>query len=362
MRVERLRVERLRIIESVEIEPGPGIALLIGPNGSGKTSVLEALHVLAYGRSFRSPSREVLIRRDCDDFSIFAEVQLEADAARRRIGFACSARAWQARVDGNSVSTLSELLRLCPMVCFEPGSHALIAGSSELRRRFLDWGLFHVEPTFTGVWRRYQRSLKQRNALLKCGQGREGLDAWDAEIADSGEQLHALRQGYASALLDHVAAAGADLMPEVGRPVLRYTAGWRNDRDSLAQALSHSRDRDMATGHTNVGPHRANWDLTYPGLPQRESFSRGQEKLTALICVIAQAQHFAKLCGHWPLIALDDLASEIDQEHQRRAIAAVANVAAQVWITGTAEPAGLEPYRDSLTSFHVEQGRVRRAV
>ncbi len=362
MRVERLRVERLRIVETVEIEPGPNISLFTGPNGAGKTSVLEALHVLAYGKSFRSPSREVLIRRGANDFSIFAEVRLSADAGTHRLGLACSTRRWQARVDGDPVATLGELLRLCPVVCFEPGSHALIAGPSELRRRFLDWGLFHVEPTFSAVWRRYQRSLKQRNALLKSGQSRDALDAWDAEITDAGEQLHALRQTYSATLSSFFRAAAANLMPEAGPPMFRYSAGWRSERESLAQALSHSRERDLATGHTNVGPHRANWELTYPELPMREAFSRGQEKVTALICALAQAEHFASACGHWPIIALDDLASELDEAHQRQAIAAVAECGAQVWITGTSAPAGLDRYRETVTSFHVEQGNIRRAV
>jgi len=362
VRVKRLRVERLRIIESVEIEPGPAINLLVGPNGSGKTSVLESLHVLAYGKSFRSPSREVLIRRGASDFSIFAEVQSAADTVRHRLGLACSTRSWQARVDGDSVATLGELLRFCPVVCFEPGSHALIAGPSEQRRRFLDWGLFHVEPTFTDVWRRFQRALKQRNALLKSGQGRKALDAWDAEIADSGEQLHMLRQKYSASLVPYFRAAAAKLMPEAGAPEFTYLAGWRSDRESLGQVLAQSRDRDMATGHTRVGPHRCNWELTYPELPQRDSFSRGQEKLTALICVVAQADHFAGTCGHWPIIALDDLGSELDQAHQRHAITAVAECGAQVWITGTSAPTGLAEHPDAVTTFHVEQGCIRRAV
>jgi len=362
VRVERLRIERLRIVEAVEIEPGPNIILMTGPNGSGKTSVLEALHVLAYGRSFRSASREVLIRRGSVDFSIFAEVRAAADTGTHRLGLACSSRGWQARVDGDSVATLGELLRLCPVVCFEPGSHALIAGPSELRRRFLDWGLFHVEPSFPAIWRRYQRSLKQRNALLKSGQSRDALDAWDAEISDSGQQLHALRQSYSANLLSHLSAAAAKLMPEAGAPLFRYAAGWRSDRETLAQALSQSRERDLATGHTHVGPHRANWELIYPELPMRESFSRGQEKVTALICVLAQAEHFAKACGHWPIIALDDLASELDETHQQQAIAAVAQCGAQVWITGTCAPAGLAGYGKTVTTFHVEQGSVRRTL
>ena len=362
MRIERLLIERLRIIKSAELEPGPQLNVITGANGAGKTSVLEALHLLAYGRSFRSPTRDVLIRRTHSDFSVFAEVRSSPEGVPHRLGLQCTAKAWQAKVDGENVPALGELLSHCPVVCFEPGSHALIAGPSDSRRRYLDWGLFHVEQGFTSIWRRYHRALKQRNAQLKSGQSTEALDAWDRELADAGEQLHAMRREYARQLRGHVTAVAKVLMPEAGEPCLDYIAGWRVDREPLPAALSAARDRDLATGHTNVGPHRANWALTYPALPQRESFSRGQEKLTALICVIAQAEHFAEVRGHWPIIALDDLGSELDVPHQEVAIQCVLRSGAQAWITGTAVPAGLSDVGNAASRFHVEQGKVHRAL
>ena len=362
MRLERLHIERLRIIESAELQPGPSVNLITGGNGAGKTSVLEALHLLAYGRSFRSPTREVLIRRGLPDFSVFAEVRSAPNGIPHRLGLLCSTKGWQAKVDGENVATLGELLRHCPVVSFEPGSHALIAGPSELRRRYLDWGLFHVEQAFPDVWRRYQRALKQRNALLKSGHPGDELDAWDSELADVGEQLHALRARYAAQLIHFLRTVAASLMPEAGEPSLHYAAGWRVERESLSAALTSARDRDIFTGYTGVGPHRANWTLTYPALPQRESFSRGQEKLTALICVLAQARHFADARGHWPIIALDDLGSELDSTHQERSLALVASSGAQVWISGTSAPAGLNALAVPVTTFHVEQGNVVRTV
>ncbi len=362
MRLQRLRVERLRIVAHVDIEPDPGITMLVGPNGSGKTSILEALYLLGYGRSFRSPTRDVLIRRGESDLAVFAEVKPTAETSLRRLGLTCSARRWEARIDGDPVATLGDLLRCCPVVCFEPGSHALIAGPSDVRRRYLDWGLFHVEPTFASLWRRYHRSLKQRNALLKMAPAPSALDAWDAELSDAGTQLNELRSRYANELIAPLQAAGAALMPEAGPPELRYSPGWRLDRERLDLALIAGRERDMATGYTSVGPHRANWDVCYPALPNREAFSRGQEKLTALICVLAQAAHFAAHLGHWPIVGLDDLASELDREHQRRAVDAVAATGAQVWITGVEAPSGLQKCGATVTTFHVEQGDVRRAV
>jgi len=365
VRIERLRVERLRNIAATELSPGPRLNLLLGGNGAGKTSVLEALHLLAYGRSFRAPQREVLIQRGAAEFSVFAEVRPAEDRPVRRVGLSASVRGWSGRVDGEAVASLGELLRCCPVVCFEPGSHALIAGPSELRRRYLDWGLFHVEPEFAEVWRRYQRALRQRNALLKSASGRrlgvqEGLDAWDTELADAGERLDGLRRAYIEQLQPLLVEVAARLIPEAGAATMSYASGWRRERESLAEALLVSQERDLALGHTSAGPHRGNWSLCYAELAQRESFSRGQEKLTALVCVLAQAQHFAERFGHWPIIALDDLGSELDAEHQSLAVDAVERSGAQVWVTGTFAPAGLNA--ETVALFHVEQGQVRPAV
>jgi DNA replication and repair protein RecF len=362
MRIGRLRIEQLRVVEAAEIEPGPGLLLFTGPNGAGKTSVLEALHLLAYGRSFRSPSREVLIRRSAAELSVFAEVLTQGGGGTRRLGLSCSARGWKARIDGEPVAALGELLRCCPVVCFEPGSHALIAGASDGRRRFLDWGLFHVEQSFQSVWRRYHRALKQRNALLKGSPSAADLQPWDLELIEAGDMLHALREVYVAELIPHLQAMASALMPEVGPPSLNYTAGWKLERGPFAAELAAGRDRDLATGYSNIGPHRANWQISYPQLPDRDGFSRGQEKLTALVCVLAQASHFASRTSHWPIIALDDLASELDRAHQQLAMEAVAGSGAQIWITGTEPPPGLDFSAIEVTRFHVEQGRVRRAL
>lgn len=362
MRLERLRIEGLRIVEFAELEPERPISLITGANGAGKTSILEALHLLAYGRSFRSASRDVLIRRDASQMSVFAEVRATAGARVQRLGMVCSGSRYQAKIDGEPVPGLGTLLRLCPMVCFEPSSHALISGTSERRRRFLDWGLFHVEQDFADLWRQHQRALRQRNALLKRHADAPTLDPWDHELARSGTRLHEMRKVYVGQLTPFINAFAARLMPEAGAAEVVYRGGWRTERETLREALLAARPRDALLGHSTVGPHRANWDLAFDRLPQRESFSRGQEKLSALICVLAQAAHFSGRLEQWPLIALDDLASELDREHQQRVLQEVSACGAQVWITGTEAPAGMDALDGRIDRFHVEQGRVSRLV
>ena len=254
---------------------------------------------------------------------------------------------------------LGQLCAALAVVTFEPGSHALVAGGAENRRRFLDWGLFHVEPDFLPLWRRYARALKQRNALLKAGGAAGQLDAWDHELADAGEHLTRHRERYLTDLAPQAVASAARLTDGLQLQGLELQPGWRRQELSLADALLLGRERDRMTGHTGVGPHRADWSLQLAGLPGREALSRGQTKLTALSLLLSQAADYAGRRGHWPIIALDDLPSELDRDHQRRTLDfLLAQPGLQLFITATETPAALQERALEYRLFHVEQGRI----
>jgi DNA replication and repair protein RecF len=357
MHVTRLAIGGLRRFAQAELAPQPGLNLITGDNGAGKTSLLEALHLMAWGRSFRGRVRDGLIRTGADAVEVFVEWREGQDARTRRAGLRHSGQAWTGRLDGQHVAQLGDLCAALAVVSFEPGSHALVTGSGEPRRRFLDWGLFHVEQDFLSVWRRYNRALKQRNALLKSGGGGSQLDAWDAELADSGEAVTWHRQTYLDRLQDQLREVADALVPMLGRAQLEFQPGWRRQEMSLADALLVSRERDRQFGHTGVGPHRADWWVGFSALPQREPLSRGQAKLTALSCLLAQAQDYAAQRGEWPVVALDDLASELDRRHQAGVLARVMATGAQVFITGTEAPAALE-HAPPQAWFHVEHGAI----
>lgn len=362
MQLERLQIEHFRLLERVELTLDPGLNLFVGGNGAGKTSVLEAVYLLAYGRSFRGAVRDGLIRRGQSSLRIFAQV-IDEHRPPRRLGVERGLREWQARVDGQPIAGLTELYREIAVVCFEPGSHALIAGGSEHRRRFLDWALFHVEPNFLPDWRRYQRALKQRNALLKTRAADvAGLEAWESELAEAGERLTTQREMYATRFAPLLGNVASHLLPELGEAALRFQPGWSRESGSLGDALQASRGRDAILGHTTIGPHRADWSVSYERLPNRDTFSRGQEKLTALACVLAQAEAYAADCGTWPILCLDDLASELDRLHLALALERIGRSPAQLLITGTEAPAPLATWARPSARFHVEQGRIDRLL
>lgn len=363
MRLSRLTVANLRSLQQVELAPGQGINLVTGPNGAGKTSLLEALHLLAYGRSFRGRVRDGLVRTGSEAVEVFAEWQESGATARpRRAGLRHTGQAWSGRLDGASVDQLGELCAALAALTFEPGSHALLSGGGEPRRRYLDWGLFHVEQgaagaAFLTTWRRYARALKQRNALLKQGAGRAQLDVWDMELAAAGEPLDRYRQDYVARLQPFLARRSQDFVPQLGDARFVATSGWRSDQLPLADALLLARDRDTTTGFTSVGPHRADWRIEHEARPAQEALSRGQAKLTALAVLLAQAEDFVERRGQWPVVLLDDLASELDQAHQARLIDYLVGSGAQVFVTGNQTPVALEGV-SGIATFHVEHGRL----
>jgi len=360
MQIRRIVLQQLRRFDAVELRPQPGLNLLTGDNGAGKTSVLEALHLMAYGRSFRGRVRDGLVQQGRDALEVFVEwdeLQGDHGPVRRKAGLSHSGHEWKGRLDGEDVSQLGTLCAALAVVTFEPGSHALVSGGGEPRRRFLDWGLFHVEHDFLNLWRRYSRALKQRNALLKQGGSPRMLDTWDHELAEAGEPLTGRRQQYLDRLQDRAVAVAADVAPQLGIEGLMLSPGWRRHEFSLADALLLSRDRDRQAGYTSVGPHRADWSVQFSAIHGREALSRGQAKLTALACLLAQAEDYAAQRGHWPVIALDDLASELDRTHQARVIGRLLKAPAQLFLTATETPSALQN-GVPITRFHVEHGQI----
>ena len=355
MRLESLRIRGLRCLVDVVIPLEAGVTVFAGANGAGKTSILEAAFLLSHARSFRSGAKDALLQRGAEALSVFAELR-HADGRGRRLGLGRQGTRWEARMDGEAVS-LSELVGECAVVCFEPGSHALIAGGAEERRRYLDWGVFHVEHEFMLAWRRYQRALKQRNALLRATNAPpEALFLpWEAELDATAAIIDRQRELYLSALRPHIDRAMAGLLPELGPVEMKYRRGW-SEESSLGDLLANQRGRDLARGHTTMGSHRADWSIAFEHAPQREHLSRGQEKLTALGCVLAQASLYADKRGEWPIVCLDDLSSELDRTHQAAVVSQLRSVGAQVLVTGTDVPEALQG--GSTQMFHVEQGHL----
>ena len=356
MHLKELRIDNLRNIETLSIELAPGLNVFEGGNGAGKSSVLEAAYLLSHGTSFRTHKPELLIRRGSEELSLFARVA--GGLGERRLGMQRSGGRWTARIDGETPPTLNELLACCAVVCFEPGSHELISGSAEGRRRYLDWGMFHVEPSYVDLSKHVRRALRQRNAALKQQAGDDELSVWDEELAGAAEPLTDLREHHVRRLADQIRALSGRFLPELGEVSVTFRPGWDRSRP-LAQALAEASARDRFRGYTSRGPHRADWLLSFENAPVREQLSRGQEKLCAIACMLAQANIYRQAREEWPIVALDDFCSELDTPHQVQCMSALIDSGAQILLTGTDIPAMLQDRFPASRRFHVEQGKVR---
>ena len=353
MRVETLQVHNVRNLDSVELTAHPRLNYLFGANGAGKTSLLEALTVLSRGRSFRTNQAIELLGPSDSTFRVFASIRLGDDSVHR-LGLERSGSHWRGRLDGQDVAQISHLTRLLPLVVMEPDSHLLVSGSPEIRRRFLDWGMFHVEPGFLDVARRFNKALKQRNAALRRG-NIEMLDSIDDVFAQWGEELSRLRNRHADRLEAGLGATIESISESI-RPVnLTYLQGWKGD--SFRDALASRKESDLDRGASSIGPHRAELELNSEDRVARSVFSRGEQKVLSAAMLLCQADLLAE-AGNRPVLLLDDLASEFDEKHFDRVLRESLASGSQVWLTGTSEPASA---RDQKV-FHVEQGCIRELV
>lgn len=358
MRLTRLDIRGVRCLREVALEPCAGLNLLLGPNGAGKTSVLEAIYLLGAGKSFRFGGHDAVLAHGAGALQVYGEVDFAGH--REGVGFERSRSGWRALRNGERVADLAELASLVPVVCFSPESHELVGGGAEVRRRFLDWIVFHVEPGFAEAHRRYGRALRQRNALLKTMPDASELAAWTRELAEAGEAVAAFRARVYPDFASGMVRCLARVLDELGAAVLHYKRGWREEL-SLLERLTMLQARELELGHSLAGPHRADWSVEIGEHTLRTEGSRGQQKLVALAAVLVAAEIYATRRGHPPIIALDDLASELDQEHQARALRECAALQSQLWITGTQRPGCIDLWASELREFHVEQGALRRA-
>ena len=182
MSLAELRIENLRCVESAALEFSPELNLIAGENGAGKTSILEAIFLLGRGRSFRTRSSERLIRYGQPSLTVFGRTD---DSPARHAGIEIAADGGtRARINGENATSLLELSGVVPVQAIDPEIHKLVDQGPERRRRWLDWLVFHVEPTFAAHWSRYNRALKQRNAALRSGAS--AVDVWDKELVANG--------------------------------------------------------------------------------------------------------------------------------------------------------------------------------
>lgn len=359
MAIKSLCIDHFRNLKSVNLEPGPRINILLGENGSGKTSCLEAIYCIALGKSFRTNQMNRLIARGESAFSIVATII--QDRQEHKIGLQRTNGQTVLRIDAKNSRSLAELAQLLPLNLIEPGIHQLVEGTPECRRKFLDWGVFHVEPNYHGIWNRYQQVLKQRNAALKAGWSNTAIAHWNAELAKTAVQITEFRERYIIRLQQehHIISHYFLGLSEIN---FDYQRGWNSDLDfETAMNITQSEDRDR--GVTQIGPHRADLKILVGQHPARDAISRGQQKILATSLILAQSRHVRGPHKN-TVILVDDLPAELDRNHRHRLVKALADTDAQVFLTATDDSIVTEIMELNVPYcvFHVEQDRVHSGM
>ena len=347
MALKRIRILDLRIIEKMEFEPTPRVNLVWGANGSGKTSVLEAIYLLGRGRSFRASRINPVIREGSKCVSVIGwkEGKGETVAGIRRC--ACES---EIRINGEKVTKLSDLARLFPVQVMTPRSHELIERGPELRRRFLDWGVFHVEQSYPLVSARYHRVLRQRNEALRLSPGEEKI--WEGQLVELASTLTAMREAYVPRLQTSFDRVLASLGFET--PIrLALQQGWPANQD-LAQVLNDKRAHDRKQGFTGYGPHRADLTVIVGKRRASDRLSRGQQKLVVLALSVAELELVGKISAEKPILLVDDIGAELDSTATERVYELLCNQPGQVFVTALEEK--MATRLDASGVFHVEQG------
>jgi len=351
MSLLEINAVNVRCVEQATLRLQPGLTLICGPNGSGKTSLLEAIFILGRGRSFRTRNSERLIRYGQDHLRVTGRLQRGPDDVQA-LGFDVQRGGMtQARIQGRNADTLAELSQTFPVQVIEPGVHRLVEEGGHRRRRWLDWAVFHVEPTFMDAWVRYVRALKQRNAALKLNP--EDAWLWDTELSRLGELIAASRERLVHQLEPYWTQAVRELS---GLDVaLHHVRGWSQEH-SLQEALSASRSRDSMRHLTHSGPHRADVALRLHGRPARDVLSRGQQKLVAVAMIVAQLRLLRDATQQSTTLLLDDPAAELDRVRLEQFIAQVGELRSQLVVTSLVPESRLFGTPDCI--FRVEEGRV----
>lgn len=356
-------VRQLRNLSSVSVEPSPGLNVLVGENGSGKTSFLEAIYLLGHGRSFRGNRTSPLLQYGGDQFTLFLRFQNGHSVGLTK---GSKLRDRVLKYNGEVQKGWQDVATALPVQLFNNDSFSLLDGGGRVRRQFLNWGVFHVEHHFLRHWRQQQQALKQRNALLKSRDTERSLAQrlapWTEQFCAHSEVVSKYRHEYVQRLIKELNACLLTLLPSIVEQFsVDYHSGWDESR-SLRDVLDDAFDRERRYGATQFGPHRADLLLRIEGQAASDVLSRGQQKLLASALKLSQIRIQKAQGAHQLVVLIDDLAAELDTRNAARLLDILLAENLQTFVTAVTEkdvPKSTQTHIATGTrKFHVEHGKI----
>lgn len=310
-RITRLSVQHVRVHDGYSLAVSPNVTLITGANGSGKTSLIEALYIALQGSSFKGSDGDVL-QRDSSWYRI--DVAYEGDAARTvKFDSERPSGKKQFVIDGKTNYRLLDKFKY-PIVLFEPDDLRLLNGSPTRRRQFIDRFIAQLDPQYGLSLRRYERSLKQRNTLLKRDADSSSMFAWDVSLSEHGAYIIKQRQAFVERLNARLNDVYESIAHTADSVAIKYSH--KGTAQHLLTELHQSAERDRLLGYTSVGPHRHDLLFEFNGSPALSVASRGEVRSIVLALKFLEVEIIEQLTGKNPLILLDDVFSELDKERQ----------------------------------------------
>ncbi len=356
MFIKQLKINGFRCYETVDLVFNKQINVFYGNNGSGKTSVLEAVYWLSTGKSFRSKKNKVLVNHLLSEFTLFATFQNTTDKTTHALGagFNKSSSKKTVRHNQDTVTNQSQIAHLLPVVSIDPDSYLFIDKSPHFRRSFLDWLVFHVKPQYLNIWTQTTRCHRQLNALFKSKQS-EQLNQWQQQYITFGAQLNELRQEVFGLLDAKINQKIKQFIPELDGFKLVYFQGWNKDF-SLQELLLKEQDKNLAYGNLYSGVHKMDIRCKVNSLDAQDILSRGQKKMISIMFYLSFIELLTETTGLDPIVCLDDFDAELDVNKTNLLCEFINNTQNQVFIS-TVDVNKITSLFDDVGMFHVKHNK-----
>lgn len=355
MSVAKLVTSNFRNINNGSISFHPECNFIIGENGSGKSSLLEALFFVGHGKSFRTNKIDNLVVHDQENFVLSIK---DIENCLFGISKDFSSNQTIVKINGERSTRLSELAKNIAIQVITPESFRLFFGGPKERRRFVDLGLFHVEHRFSKSWSEFNRVLKQRNACLKNHADDKTLNYWTEIFCQHSDIVSEYRKKYFDLFSLELVQWTKVLLPEIYSQIkVQYLRGWRQE-SNLSDVIKANIDRERVLGYTISGTHKFDIRFVLNRRPIESQLSRGQQKLFLIALTFAQAKLIEKVKRLKPILLIDDVGAELDFNSRTKLQKSIEMLNCQVIITAIDEVAvqPLVPSNNEYKMFHVKHG------